>query len=114
MSQKPHPTQTPEYWENLARSERVFAQQKRTSRSGTVESIRAHEAAAAEYEETARRLRNEAVPTSSTIAAIVGVNAALYRIKDGRPAEAIEPLESALKALKGEPIAQAEPQEPRS
>lgn len=56
MATKPHPTQTPEYWRDLARNERAFAATKRGSRSGTVESIRAHEQSAKDYDAWADRL----------------------------------------------------------
>jgi DMSO/TMAO reductase YedYZ molybdopterin-dependent catalytic subunit len=52
-----HPTETPEYWERLARHERAFAAEKRRTRHGTVESIKIHESNAAEYEAQANKLR---------------------------------------------------------
>ena len=54
---KPHPTQTPEYWERLATEERALAKSKRGDRWSTVESIKIHEQNAADYEATARGLR---------------------------------------------------------
>lgn len=54
---KPHPTQTPEYWERLATEERAMAKAKRSDRWSTVESIKTHEQNAADYEATARGLR---------------------------------------------------------
>lgn len=54
----PLPWDTAEYWEGLARSERAFAQDKRTARYGTVESIRIHEQNAKEYEYRAAQIRS--------------------------------------------------------
>lgn len=51
-----HATETPEYWLELARNERAFAAEDRARRGGSVESVRLHEAKAAEYEATAQRL----------------------------------------------------------
>jgi hypothetical protein len=59
MNTTKHPTQTPEYWESLARNERAFAAEKRRNRYGTVEGIRIHERQAAEYEANAARLRGQ-------------------------------------------------------
>lgn len=55
-----HPTQTPEYWEELARNERLLAAKDRSSRWASVESIRVREANARDYEATAQRLRQSA------------------------------------------------------
>jgi hypothetical protein len=52
-----HPSETPEYWEELALNERFLAKTKRGLRWGSVESIRIHEQNAKDYEETARKLR---------------------------------------------------------
>lgn len=50
---KPHCTETPEYWEGLARDERSFAQ----DRTGTVESQLLHKRNAEEYERKAVEIR---------------------------------------------------------
>jgi hypothetical protein len=55
----PLPFDTPEHWLSLARSERTFAAQERSSRHGTVESIRIHEQNAAEYEARAAALKGK-------------------------------------------------------
>lgn len=55
-----HPTQTPEYWEDLARSERAFAKEDRARRFASVESILLHEAKAKEYDLRAAAIRKEA------------------------------------------------------
>lgn len=52
----PHQTTVPEYWRNLARNERAFAEEDRRRRYGTIESIRIHEANAALYDAEAERL----------------------------------------------------------
>jgi hypothetical protein len=62
MNTTKHPTQTAAYWRDMARSERTFAKHERTGRGGTVESIRIHEANAAEYEATADRIEAEEKP----------------------------------------------------
>jgi len=54
---KKHPTETPEYRESLARSERGFAEQDRRRRRATVESIYLHEQNAQEYDAYAATLR---------------------------------------------------------
>lgn len=54
-----HPSETPEYWEALARDARRAAAAARNDRHAQVESIRIHERNAAEYDETARRLRSK-------------------------------------------------------
>lgn len=50
---KPHPTETPEYWERLALDERAFAK----DRNQTVESKLVHLRNAEDYERTAATLR---------------------------------------------------------
>ncbi len=54
---KPHPSETPEYWEMLARNERTFAKEDRGRRYGSVESIQIHLRNAADYEAQAKKLR---------------------------------------------------------
>jgi hypothetical protein len=53
---KPHPTETAKYWRDLAHTERVIAEQERTGRFGTVESIRMRLQHAADYEATAAKI----------------------------------------------------------
>lgn len=50
----------PKYWRDRARDERAFAQHKRTSRIGTVESIQVHEQNAKDYEARADLLERGA------------------------------------------------------
>lgn len=47
----------PEYYEKRARDERIFAEQERRRRSGTVESMRIHLENAERYEALAAKLR---------------------------------------------------------
>ena len=53
---------SPEYWENLAKQERAFAQQERKRRTAPVESIFIHERNARDYDERAKQLRATRVP----------------------------------------------------
>lgn len=55
-----HCTETPEYWERLARDERAFAEDDRRRRTGSVESIALHLKQAEEYEAQAERIRQRA------------------------------------------------------
>lgn len=57
-TERKHPTETPEYWEARARSERTFAKNKRGLRC-TVESIEIHLRNARDYEAQAKKLRAE-------------------------------------------------------
>ncbi len=52
-----HPTETAEYWLDLARNERAFADEDRRRRTAPVESIEIHLRNAAEYEAQAERIR---------------------------------------------------------
>lgn len=54
-----NPYDSPDYWRELARSERAFAAEDRARRGGSVESIRIHEKNAAEYEARARLLESK-------------------------------------------------------
>lgn len=63
----PHPTDTPEYWRELARSERAFADEDRARRGGSAESVRLHEANAAEYEAKAVKLEAEGATLQSKL-----------------------------------------------
>jgi len=54
-----HATDTPEYWEALARTERAFALADRQRRYGSLESIRLHEQNARAADAWAARLRAE-------------------------------------------------------
>lgn len=53
---KPHPTETPEYWRKLARTERAFAEQDRRNPHATVESYQIRLRNAADFEANAERL----------------------------------------------------------
>lgn len=57
--EKKHCTETPEYWDRLARDERAFAESDRRRRTGSVESIALHLKNAEEYEAQAARLRQQ-------------------------------------------------------
>lgn len=52
-----HPTETPEYWERLARDERAFA--LHAPRTATAESLIIHRQNAAAYERRATALRQQ-------------------------------------------------------
>jgi len=58
--EKKHFSQTPEYWDELARTERAFAESDRLRRTGSVESIALHLKNAEEYEAQAERIRMRA------------------------------------------------------
>ncbi len=58
-TKQPHPSQTPEYWRGLAKSERAFAAAKRGDRHSSVESVRIHLKNAEDYEATAAALEQK-------------------------------------------------------
>lgn len=62
-----HPTQTPEYWDELARQERAFARSDRRTRTATVESIRIHEENERVYQLNADALRTRKVIAAAVI-----------------------------------------------